>query len=224
MATRRVAGESSATITAWINPARKENAMNRIVFAAIAALGLACSGEFDESVDGDDEIGALEQPVTACRSVSYQYGTRTAKSMLACARTSSGQVCSVPFSTGITGTGSNKVATWRFTPTSSFTTTQKNIIRASVLQLDSQLSSWTLVETSAPAGSLRLATARGRGSSSANHLDSLRELLLSLPNSIDEGPGVVGQHKGHSGCVGIVDITDILARGANFTQEANLLG
>jgi len=82
----------------------------------------------------------------------------------------------------------------------------------------------TWVVTSAPAGSLRLATARGRGSSSANHLDSLRELLLSLPNSIDEGPGVVGQHKGHSGCVGIVDITDILARGANFTQEANLLG
>jgi len=60
-------------------------------------LGLvACGAPIDDEDIGEDELGQLEQGMSAPTTPTYQYGTRTATARGRCNKTAAGQVCQVP--------------------------------------------------------------------------------------------------------------------------------
>jgi hypothetical protein len=181
---------------------------------ALLALALACGAPsedyFDDSPDGG--LGQVEQAFGAKNSTTYQYGTRSASSSLACNKTSTGQVCMLL--RGVTGTVANKAVTWRFTPAHGFTAAEQTGIRNAVTALDNTLSTWTFTETTvAPSAPIQIGKGTCSGSSSSNNIDSFRCLSWALPQNLTEGAGVVGAYQSASVVIAL-DTTDIVARGA----------
>lgn len=218
--------------------------LKKICGILILALSAACSGsEGTSSSDiqpyADEEqalreglppldtfeeidIGTAEQALGAKNSTTYQYGTRTASSGLACNKTSTGQVCYVPSGTGLTGTAASKTITWRLTPLHGFSATEQTAIQNAVTALDNTLSAWTFSLTTAAAGHIQLANASASGSSSSNNIDAFVQTEYANLQNLTEGAGVVGAYQSSASCLIRLDIADIVARGA--VEEAKVAG
>lgn len=181
------------------------------------ADGLPPLDTFEQS-----DIGTAEQALGAKTSTTYQYGTRTASSGLACNKTSTGQVCYVPQGTGLTGSVGSKVITWRLTPVHGFTATEQTAIQNAVTALDNTLSAWTFSLTTGAAGAIQLGKASASGSSSSNNIDAFVQPSLANLQNLNEGSGVVGSYQSSASCIISLDINDINARAA--VEEAKVGG
>jgi hypothetical protein len=73
------------------------------IYGAACLLGLASawlSGCGDYDGQPGDEIGTVEQPYQSKVQTNFQWGATTASARLACNKTSSGQVCTIPSARG----------------------------------------------------------------------------------------------------------------------------
>lgn len=214
--------------------------LKKICGILILCLSAACAGSDNVASDiqpyADEEqalrdglppldttdIGKAEQALGAKNSATYQYGTRTASSGLACNKTSTGQICYVPQGTGMTGSVSSKTITWRLTPLHGFNADEQTGITNAVTALDNTLSAWTFSLTTGASGHIQLANASASGSSSSNNIDAFVQPEYANLQNLTEGAGVVGSYQSSASCVVRVDIADINARAA--LEEAKVAG
>lgn len=168
--------------------------------------------------DEQGELGQVAEAFGAKNTFTYQYGTRTSTNRSRCDGVSSGQVCSVPGGTGLTGTAAAKSATWRFTPFHGLTSAEQTAVTNAMTVLDNTLSAWSLPFTTASSGVLQFAKASATGASTSNNIDAFVHNSFDVVNELDEGAGVDGHYQTHTGCVIRLDIDDINARGGTATE------
>lgn len=189
------------------------------------ALCFAC-GSVDESplFDAPDggEVGQAEFRMSAPETPSYQFGSRTGSGHAKCDKTSSGQVCSVidtkdivycnSFETGLNGTGQIEVENsftairsalsgtgWAFNPSA------LGFINPTCIDNDVELY-------------FQKAAVGASGSASSNIKDYV-DVSFGLVAGLTEGSGVVGQYQRHGTCLVKLDEVDIMAKGANATED-----
>lgn len=177
---------------------------------ALALLGLvACQGDlYTEDPNDADELGQIEQAYAASNSPTFQFGTRTGPSGLACDKTTTGQVCSII--KGATGTSAAKNVAWRFTPVHGFTAVEMITIQSAISGLDAALSKWTFSEVSGGAPAIQIGKAGVGGASTSNNIDAFRQVNWFLPVSLTEG--LTGSYQAASVIISI-DMADITTRG-----------
>jgi hypothetical protein len=185
--------------------------MKKIIAVLIACL-FACSG--GEQFDEDLVIEQEDQALSAKVSPTYQHGSTTSSTHLACNKTNSGQVCTVP---------STKNVSWAFDTNSGFSNTEKTNIRAIVQSFDNTLTTWSFSETTDPAASqLVFKVAACSGGSSSSNIEAFGCVSLAFSANLTEGAGVVGSYQKHGKGTISIDVTDINAKYASQGDRDHL--
>lgn len=191
--------------------------MNQIKAFATVALLAACGSE-DDWLPSD--LGTLEQGFGGKVTPTYQHGTRTGSTRMACDKVTSSQVCAVPPATNMTycihTMGSGQL----------FSAAEATLIRNEIEAFDATRPNWTLTETlltncAGFTGHIPFfANAVGSsGTSSSNVNDYGKIGSFGTLTNLTEGSGVVGSYQSWSKCTINIDRVDILAKGANQVQD-----
>lgn len=185
----------------------------------------ACSGEYEgEEYLEEEELGTLEEGLSAPASPSFQLGTRNASNQARCNTTSTGQVCQVPstknqiqcgyFHTvipGMFGTASAEVIS-AFDALSgwSFPVADQLFFSCNAAQVDKRIE-WS----TQPSGC-------GTSGSASNDINNYVCVTFGPGTGLTEGAGVVGNYTKHSYCRIRVDIDEIRAKGTTDTADVNM--
>ncbi len=185
----------------------------------------ACGGEAFEGDEPDGfaplehvEIGQAVQGFKAKHSTTFQFGSSTGGAHLACTRTSSAQVCSIP-----------KVKTIEVAKSSSFDAVSISLINNATAAVDGALSfTYPLKNAADPigAGNMRMVIQPGAVSGSlSSNIDGYESVTFVSPANLTEGVAEddpVGQYQKHGACIANIDVQDILNKGTSSAQDDNL--
>lgn len=197
------------------------SSINQSITAFALLCGFACSGydADDAGVEGE-ELGQLEQSITVKRSPTFQHGAQTSASRPQCNRTNAAQLCSVP---------AQNNPDWCLDQ--QFTAAQKSRIRTIVQTLDTLLAPFVFSEFDFSGNEcalfsdqveLRFLVGTCSGDTGSNNIEAYSCGTTGSVTALTEGSGVVGTYQKHVQFLSTIDRADILAKGANATEDNNI--
>jgi hypothetical protein len=219
--------------------------MTKIFSLLALALTVACggvdNGELFDEADAGDELGSVEQAISAKPTPSFQFGSLTATNRRKPNRTSSGQVVTVPTTVNL------KVCT---NPRSGAQLSTASKLRAEAMrsELHDGHPTWSFNFPQSQVGVIDGACefddgvpgdsggfdanilvnkgSVGASGTSSNNIEDYASVQFIRGNGSDnlsEGAGVAGNYKSHQFCAITIDETDLLAKGTNAAQDQNLI-
>lgn len=189
---------------------------------ALSACGGAEPGDFfeDESADGGDELGSIEQGYAAPVTPSFQFGTQTATTRMRCNKTSSGQVCNVIDHKNIYFCSDSPAFSGGLAGLPAYTA-----FSTAASQLQSTLSTWVIAQgeyelfqdkcMSTVAHPIALQVFGGAVGSSGPVSNDTKDYVswsYGPVTGLTEGAGVVGQYQKFFGCNITLDTVDVDAK------------
>lgn len=171
-------------------------------------------------IGDQEELGTVEQSMSAKVSTNYQFGVSTAFNRLQCERSNPLQVCLVP---------STRNATFFIDPVDFGPpgTDFNDEIFKYVDQLATSLApEWTLTEqfSATPTPTWHYRRASCSGPSSSTSISSFGCISTDdLGINVAEGSGVVGSYRIFEHCAPDIDMADIFNRGLTTGEELRLL-
>lgn len=214
---------------------------------SVLALGLvfACGGVdngelFDDSPDGGEEIGSVEQAITGKVTPSFQFGASTATNRRKCNKTTAGQVCEVPNTVNLlvcttprvgsalggTAQTAGNDAVNELHGISGFAL---NFPGASLGVLDG-LCDFTDNQPEVGGGTdANIVISKGAVGSSGTASNDIADYASVTffqgtgSANLVEGAGVVGSYKSHQMCSIVIDVVDLQNKGTSATQDYNLV-
>lgn len=202
--------------------------MVKKLFALLMLAACAGTDAGTEPENGDEIygsiVGELKQEFRGKETATTQFGTQTGTQRNRCDKTSSGQVCAIPPKKTLNycieniqgsnwpGSTLNQVSTRieAFDAGSDFTLNPHSAFGNFCSSLTNPV--MDIIVYSRPVGS--------SGTGSSNVKDYGTSVFGTL-SSLTEGSGVVGSYVSWQWCEMGIDVTDILNKGANSSEDAN---
>ncbi len=199
-------------------------------FGVLALLVAGCGGVDGEpgALSQEEELGQDAQAFGGATNPSNQFGTRTSSTKQRC-NFNDAQICSVPPAKSLSycvHTGALLGGPDQFSFTAAQRTRVVNIIEGfdstsdftlthtSVSDCFSELGNGQIKVFKSPVGALGTAS---------NEIKDYADPVFSGLTNLTEGAGVQGDYQSWTNCQMNIDVADILAKGANSTEDNNVL-